>query len=188
MRSRNYIILGLLIVIAVLLLFNKCGSEVNIEKSNNDSLFTKIKNDSLRIVKLESDLIASDAKNKVADSLKVIAECNYESAKKRLREKLKNHICDTLEVEVFITKCDSAIEANHEVVAQRDSTIKILRDINKEQADEIEAARTIIKNKANDIVEAEKTLKKTIRRNKIKTALIIIGDVIKDGLLIFALK
>lgn len=182
---------GLVLLLAFLFILTKCascGNEVVVKKSNNDSLFSRMKADSLKILELQSKLLLSEVKNKALDSAKLIIENKYQIASKKLRNKIKIGICDTFEVVKVLNECDSVIDANHEVISQRDSSIAILKEITKEQADEIAAARQVIKNKDSDIENLEKALKKTKRRNKIKTALIIIGDVAKDVLLIFALK
>jgi hypothetical protein len=183
---------GIVVILAFLFILTKCGGcdskPVIAEKHNNDSLFARIKADSLKFAELEKQLVASEAKTKATDSLKVKAEANYASAKKKLREGFKKGICDTVEVEVFIAKCDSVIEANHEVIAQRDTTIKILKEEVKQQADMLDASRTVIKNQDEDYKELEKASKKALRRQKWITRLVIIGDAVKDALLIFALK
>lgn len=197
---------GLVLLLAFLFILSKCTScgdiEVKYDNKKVDSLNNKIKQDSLRVVNLEHKLVIFEekaAKSEMkADSLmnqKKIEERKYRNMVASLREDLLKGKCDTFAILTVLNQCDSTIEADNRVIASKDSVIankdsviSVVKEENTVLKGMVDTSREVIKEKDNNITELENTLKKTKRRNKIKTALIIIADVIKDGLLIFALK
>ena len=119
----------------------------------------------------------------------------YSNASKIVYTQISEGICDTNSVKQLAHYCDSSIVALKAESAQKDTTIKRQDDENaslktalKSSNDMNDAAREILKGQADDTKALEKELKKEKRNNKIKTTLLIIGDVLKDALLIFALK
>lgn len=195
---KNLIILGLLIIVA-LFVFNKCNGkdkeksdkaqfERDLLHSKNTLLEKRIREDSLRIVALNQLQATSEIKTDSLDSKLKESKRSYYALANKIRNGFPVNICDTIEIIQVLNECDSAIVNSDRTIAQRDTTIKILKETVKEQVDMVAAAREEVSNKDKEIVILDKELKRVKRRNKIKTALIIIADVVKDGLLIFALK
>lgn len=195
---RNYIILGLLVIVA-LFVFKSCnGGEKEKEakvQAERDSLHKKVamlearmKQYSINIEVYKRLQASSEKKTDSLDAKLKESKQSYYTLSKKVRNGLTFTKCDSVEIETVLNECDSVIADADRTIAQRDTTISILKANNKEQADMVAAARELLKSKDNEIEILDKELKRVKRRNKIKTALIIIADVVKDGLIIIGLR
>lgn len=193
------IILAILFVISK---FNSCEKEETVVKDDYSHLYKKISSDSMIMVNFmekayQDSLSKADSKRKT-DSLTKVANkfiSLYKKASGNVYVELSQGICDTNSVRKLANACDSTFEAMSNESAQKDSTIKYQDNENKNLKialsscnDMNDAARVILKGQADDAKALKEELKTVKRKHKIKTTLLIIGDVLKDALLIFALK
>lgn len=195
----------LLVVLIGLLWFQNCSGpkpEVEYKKGNYDSLYAKIKVDSLKIASLEiilakkeEKLIASEAKSDSLAKVKIKSDKKYIKSSTKVRNEFKEGICDTNSVKEALNDCDSVRLANSRELYQKDSTITTLKEqkeVLKEERDsfrgQVDASREILKGQEDDIKALEKEIIKTKRRNKIKNVITAIGVAVENALLIFALK
>ena len=181
----------LVIVLAILFVLTKCGGcddKIESIKTDNSQLLAKIKVDSLKLIVLETKLHNSEFKN---DSLTVVKEkvkLVYLKSSKDVRNDIKQGICDTVKVLIALNDCDSLIKSDSTLLAIKDTTIKILKQTLDVQKDVIDINNEIIVNKDKDYTELEKSSKKSLRKQKFKTVVTIVGAVIIETLTIFALK
>lgn len=183
--------IGICLAIVFVFILSKCtscGNNIEVKKSDNDSLYAVIRASQAEILILKRKDSVSVHKTDSLDKQLADLTAKFNKGSKKVRGDISKGRIDTVEIITVLNQCDSVIESGKATIAQRDTTINILRDNIKEQEGMVDASREIIKNKDQDIENLEEALKKTKRRNKIKTALIIIGDVIKDGLLIFVMR
>lgn len=195
----------LIVVLLGLLWFNQCSGpkpEVEYKKGNYDSLYAKIKADSLKIASLEvilakkeEKLVASEAKSDSLAKAKAKADKKYVASSTAVRDEIKEGICDTNSVKQALNDCDSVRIVNDRSLSQKDSTITTLKEQKETLKEEntslrgmVDASRTILKGQTDDIKALEKEIIKTKRRNKIKNIFTAIGVAVENALLIFALK
>jgi hypothetical protein len=195
----------IVVTLAFLFILTKCGgcdSKIVVPKHDNSALFAKMKSDSIKIIKLEEeqkqDSLKTIASKQSEDSIKVVADKYtklYKNSSKRVRDLLARGICDTVEITIALNNCDSTIESKDRLLAQKDSTYESINEelINvKEQngilKSEVKTAKTIISNQAEDYKTLEKTSKKELRKQKIKTIGVIVVSALVEALTIFALK
>lgn len=193
------------LVLAFLFVLTKCGgcdNNIIAPKHDNSQYFAKIKSDSLKIAKLEEkqkeDSLKTIASKQPEDSIKIVADKYtklYKNSSKKVRELLAMGICDTVEITIALNNCDSTIKSKDELLAQKDTTYnRVNEELNtvKEQLSitkgMVVTAKTIIKNQSEDYKTLEKTSKKELRKQKIKTIGVIIVSALAEALTIFALK
>jgi hypothetical protein len=192
----------IVILLGCLLLQFGCEKETPEVKTDYSHLYKKIEKDSMTMVSFmekayQDSLSKIDSKRKT-DSISKVANkyiSLYKKASGNVYVQLSQGICDTISVRKLVNACDSTFIAMSNESAQKDTTIKKvesenlnLRSALQSSNDINDAARDILKGQADDNQALHKELKKVKRNNKIKTTLLIIGDVLKDALLIFALK
>lgn len=192
----------IVILLGCLLLQFGCEKETTEIKTDYSHLYKKIEKDSMTMVSFmekayQDSLSKIDSKRKT-DSISKVANkyiSLYKKASGNVYVQLSHGICDTTSVRKLVNACDSTFIAMSNESAQKDTTIKNvesenlnLRSALQSSNDINDAAREILKGQADDNQALHKELKKVKRNNKIKTTLLIIGDVLKDALLIFALK
>lgn len=194
----------LICILVAVLCFNTCSdknSEVEYKKGNYDSLYLKMKSDSILIialkeksyqdsVKITSSQVKTDSLTKIKDKYASL----YKSSKKNVLVQISEGVLDTNSVKYLVRDCDSVIMASKNESIQKDTTIKWALNQTSDLKEQLviangmlDASRGIIKGQSNDIKALEDKIVKIEKKNKIRTALIIIGDAIKDGLLIFGL-
>lgn len=195
----------LIIVLGGLLLFNMCGrkkAEDKHEKGNYDSLYSKMKSDSLAVVSLtkilsdqEVKLVASESKSDSLMKAKVKADKRYAASSGVVRDEIKEGICDTNSVKQALNDCDSVRLADDFAISQKDSTISVLKEQKEtlkstveSQKGIIDAAKIVLKGQAEDNAALEGEINTIKRTNRITATLAIIGGVLKDAVLIILLK
>jgi len=199
------ILKGIVITLACLFVFRYCGgcdNNIEVEKSNNDSLFLAMRYDSLLSLELSKvryqdsiNILASKYKEDSLNKLVTKFEVLYRKSSKTVREQISEGICDTNSVKIALDDCEGWHKVAEMIIAQKDTTIKLL-EVELEHTKEdlninkgiVTAARIILKNQADDYKALEKSSKKALKRQKIKTGLAIIGGAIVEGLTIFVLK
>lgn len=172
---------GIIITLAFLFILTKCGGYDNKIIDTNKTLFAKIKNDSLILTILAKDLTTSERINDSLTLVKSKAEIVYIKSSSTVRTEIKQGICDTVKVLVALNNCDSVIAYSNLLIAQKDTTINILKSTVATQNDMMTISRNIINNQ-------DKSFRKSIRKQKVKTVMVIIGATILEGLTIFALR
>lgn len=199
------ILQGVVVLLACLFVFRYCGgcdNNIEVKKSNNDSLFLVMRYDSLLSVKLMEtsyqDSLNTLASKHKEDSLKTLIvkfEGLYRKSSKAVREQIAEGICDTNLVKIALNDCDSSNVSKDRLIAQKDTTIERLETELEDTKQDLAVnkgmvvfARTIIKNQADDYKELEKESKKALRKQKIKTIGVIILATLTEVLTIFALK
>lgn len=200
--NNKYLYMIIVILIGCCLLQFSCEKETPEIKTDYSHLYKKIEKDSLKMVSFmekayQDSLLKIDSKRKT-DSISKVANkyiSLYKKASGNVYVQLSQGICDTASVRKLANACDSTFIAMSNESAQKDSTIKYqdnenanLRMALQSSKDMNEVAREVLKGQTEDNKALEKELIKVKRNNKIKTTLLIIGDVLKDALLIFALK
>lgn len=195
---------GLIILFALLFIFRLfgCGEEVIVSKTDNSQYFAKMKSDSIKSlandIKIKSLEAKLAIKERSEDSLVKLAYNTQKKADrsaKTVRDLIKKGVCDTVEVLIALNDCDSVKQADNRAMASKDSTNQVLRDENKVLKEDndlqkgmVTAARIILKNQADDYKALEKSSKKALRKQKIKTIGVIILATLTEALTIFALK
>lgn len=194
-----------IVVLLAFLFFDKCtdtANDIYYKKGNYDSLYAKIKSDSISFVALKekhyNDSLKTVSSERKSDSLTMIKDkyiALYQLSKKTVLAQISEGICDTNYVKEVIYDCDSTIISYKNESAQKDTTIASIKteleDV-KEQLktsnEMVSTARKILNGQDDDIKALQGELKTVKRKNKLRTALIIIGDVVKDALIIISLK
>lgn len=201
-HSNKYLYLIIIILLGFILLQQGCEKELPKEKDDYSHLYEKMSADSMIIVSFmekayqdslakEKYKIKADSSQKVADKFKKL----YKSVSGDVIIQISQGVCDTNSVKRLVNVCDSTISAISVASIQKDTVImhqekenNDLRLALKASNDMNDAARQILTGTTEENKALKAELKDTKRKNKIKTTLLIIGDVIKDALLIFALK
>lgn len=182
------------IILAFLFVLTKCAGcddKPIIVTQDNTSLFAKIKADSLKSLEMELELTLSEAKIDSLEQTKSKVEIKWYKSSKDAKIQLGLSKCDTTTIRVVfraLNDCDSLSNINNKLLEQKDSIIIILKKdliINRGM---VISAREIINNQAEDYIKLEKSSKKELRKQKIKTIGIIIGATLTEVLTIFALK
>lgn len=200
--NNKYLYLIIVILIGCCLLQLGCEKETPEVKTDYSHLYKRIHDDSLTFItykeNAKKDSIASVKSKHREDSITKLKDkfvYLYGKASKTVYAQISEGICDTNTVKEAMHYCDSTIFEYKNLTIQKDSTIKHKDDEISDLKTQIQssndmndAARLILKGQTDDNKALEKELKKVKRNNKIKTTLLIIGDVLKDALLIFALK
>jgi len=200
--NNKYLYLIIVILLGCFLLQFGCEKDAPEVKTDYSHIYKKIESDSLKMVDFmgkayQDSLLKIEFKRKT-DSITKVANRFiklYSNASKIVYTQISEGVCDTNSVKILAHYCDSSIVALKAESAQKDTTIKRqddenlnLRDALKSSNDMNEATRQILKGQADNNKALKKELETVKRKNKIKTTLLIIGDVLKDALLIFALK
>lgn len=201
-HNNKYLYLIIIILLGFILLQQGCEKELPKEKDDYSHLYEKMSSDSMIIVSFmekayqdslakEKSKIKTDSLQKVADKFKKL----YKSVSGDVIIQISQGVCDTNSVKILVDVCDSTISAISVASIQKDTVImhqekenNDLRLALKASNDMNDAARQILTGTTEENKALKTELKDTKRENKIKTTLLIIGDVIKDALLIFALK
>lgn len=180
------------------------GSKYN--KSNYDSLFFKLKSDSVKLSELELDIINQRKITgfyvHLKDSLtnvKYKYQKTYLSSSKEVRVEIRKGICDTNSVKEALNDCDSLAKVNNTIIAKSDSLNQSLMKENinlntqnitlKEDNSTIKA---IVSGKDKDyenlekaFKEQEKISKKQLRKQKLKTIFVGIVGILTTSAVIY---
>lgn len=169
MKRYNSVIIVVLLIVVILLLFKNCGG--NIKPIDNSLIESKQKQiESLKSIIKSKEIVAEVLTKK---KNKVVTE--YKEKSKKVREQLKDSICDPITIIETLNECDSVINIDNQIISAKDSIIKDLKEVITNQ-------EIIISEKDNTIKQVEKKYKRKLFWSRVETVCVSIIAVVATTL------